>query len=318
MNLIEVKDKDTLNNFLMSFSHSRFLQSFDWGEFQEEVGFKIFRLGVEDSADFKAAATLIKKKLPFGNYFYCPHGPIFKDISASCFFFDKVTELAHKEKAAFIRFEPEENFKSCKIKTSRTLDVQPKKTLVLDLSKSEEELLSGMHQKTRYNIRLAEKKGVTIRRSDISEFEKFWSLLEKTGRRDSFRLHNREYYKKMLGIDDKYIKLFFGEFQGEIICAGIFSLFGDTATYIHGASGDEYKNVMAPYLLHWQAIKQFRLWGFKYYDFFGIDEKKWPGVTRFKKGFGGKEIEYPGTFDLVFNNKFYSLYKLGRKIRGLF
>jgi lipid II:glycine glycyltransferase (peptidoglycan interpeptide bridge formation enzyme) len=87
---------------------------------------------------------------------------------------------------------------------------------------------------------------------------------------------------------------------------------------MHGASASKYRNVMAPYLLQWHAIKLAKNLGYKYYDFYGVDEDKWPGVTRFKKGFGGREVNYPGTFDLIFNRRWYSVYRMVRKARRTF
>jgi len=186
---------------------------------------------------------------------------------------------------------------------------------MLDLKKSKEELLSDMHQKTRYNIRLAKKKGVEIIEGGADDFDDFWNLINKTADRDRFRIHTKEYYKKMLSVD--FVKIFFAKFAGKIIATGIFSFYGDTVTYMHGASDNEHRNVMAPYLLQWELITRAKEKGFKYYDFYGIDDKKWPGVTRFKKGFGGFEKRYPGTFDMVFSQIWYNVYNILRKIKRL-
>ncbi len=340
MNIIEIKNKNKLNNFLRSKKDSCFLQSWDWGEYQKQNGFEIKRLGVEDGGELKASALLIKNKLPFGNYFYCPKGPVFKEeiINKKEEIIKFFKEIKKQESVIFLRLEPKFQIPNSKFQILKTIDIQPSKTIILDLNKTEEELLKEMHQKTRYNIRLAEKKGVKIREAKITppfqepalsvsrmggarggsdDFDKFWALMEQTVKRDGFSLHPKKHYQEMININHKYLKIFLAEFEGKVISAGIFSLFGDTVTYMHGASSNEHRNVMSPYLLHWHVIKLVKSWGFKKYDFFGIDEKKWPGVTRFKKGFGGEEINYPGTFDLVFNKPLYIIYKLGRIIRRL-
>lgn len=100
--------------------------------------------------------------------------------------------------------------------------------------------------------------------------------------------------------------------------AGIWSFYGDTATYLYGASSDENRSVMAPFLLQWRLIQEAKKEGFRYYDFFGISDKKWPGVTRFKKGFGGETVSYPGTFDVIFDKANYGFYQILRKARRLF
>lgn len=234
--------------------------------------------------------------------------------------FNEIQAIAEKENAIFLRFESQFEFQSsiinCQSKIAKTIDVQPSKTLILDLDKSEDELLKKMHQKTRYNIRLAEKRGVKIMEAGKSQFEDFWNLMQETSKKDNFRLHNKKYYQKML--DQPLIKLFLAKYKNHTIAANIVVFFKNTATYLHGASSFEYRNVMAPYILQWHCIKLAKKLGHKYYDFYGIDEKKWPGVTRFKNGFSGNKIQYPGTFDLVFNKKWYLFYKILRKLKSLY
>jgi len=316
MQLIEIQDKNKLNDFLNAQSGAKFLQSWQWGEFQEKSGQKIFRLGVEENGELIAVATLIKNSLPFGkSYFYCPVGPVANDKLFD-FLFSEINKIAKREKVVFLRFEPEKIINKSEFKIKRTIDIQPSKTVIINLEKTEEEILKAMHQKTRYNIRLAEKKSVKINELKAGEFDNFWKLMTETVNRDGFRLHNKEHYKKLSEVDG--IKIFFGEHDGVKICAGIFSFFGDTVTYLHGASSNEHREVMAPYLLHWEMVKYSKNNGFKKYDFYGIDEKKWPGVTRFKTGFTKEEIKYSGTFDLIFDKFFYFIYIAGRRIRRLF
>jgi peptidoglycan pentaglycine glycine transferase (the first glycine) len=334
LKLIEIKKLEDLNSFVGAQPHAELLQSWAWGEFQEKVGVKVLRLGVEDGGKLVAVASLIKRSSPLGmNYFYCPRGPIvnykLSIINEKLFDFllSEIKKIANKEKVIFLRIEPIDKINNSSFIINNSLDVQVSKTIMLDLTKSEEELLAAMHQKTRYNIRLAEKKGVAIKESPLSrgvaegrgvsddEFEKFWSLMSATVNRDGFRLHEKEYYKKMLSTEN--IKLFFADYQNKIICAGIFSFFGDTAVYLHGASANENRELMAPHLLQWELIKKAKASGCKYYDFFGIDEKKWPGVTRFKRGFSGEEMNYPGTFDVIFEKTKYKVYKFLRTIRRL-
>ncbi len=314
MQVINITDKERLNKFVGGEKQSQFLQSWQWGKFQEKVSDKIWRLGIEDKDKIVEAATIIKKQLPIGkNYFYCPRGPVGQ---ATGLLFDEIKKIAKGERVMFLRFDPV--LKITDYSVVRTIDVQPKKNLILDLSKGEEELLNNMHQKTRYNIRLAKKKGVKILKKGIDGLKKFWQLLGITSDRDKFRTHGRSYYNEMLKLDSNFITLFLAEYKNKIIAANVVSFFGDTVTYMHGASGPEHRNVMAPYLLQWQVIKLAKNKGYKYYDFYGIDEKKWPGVTRFKKGFGGEEINYPGTFDLIFDSSWYKVYKMVRKVRRTF
>ena len=319
MKIFEIKDQDKYNGFVATQKHSQFLQSWEWGEFQKSTGSVVKRFGVENNGELIFVFTLIKKSLGFGkNYFYCPRIPVTHSTQPTAeFIFKEIKKIAKQENVIFFRFEPidEPSVTGYGLRVMRTIDVQPSKTIILDLEKSEEELLASMHQKTRYNIRLAEKKGVKIIAAGVERFEDFWKLMEQTVDRDGFRLHGKEYYKKMLA--GNFVKLYLAEYQDRIIAGNIIAFFGDTATYVHGASSNEDRNVMAPYLLQWEVIKEAQRMGMKYYDFYGIDEKKWPGVTRFKTGFGGREITYPGTFDLVFDNFWYNVYKAVRKLRRL-
>jgi lipid II:glycine glycyltransferase (peptidoglycan interpeptide bridge formation enzyme) len=337
MQIIQITDKNQLNDFISAQEHSPFLQSWQWGEFQKKVALRqaqgrrdgqgVWRVGVENSGELVAAATIIKKELPAGkSYFYCGRGPVVKQttnnkqLTTELFklLFKEIEKLAREEGVMFLRLDPLTQITDHKSQITKTLDVQPSKTLILDLNKSEDELLKEMHQKTRYNIKLAEKKGVKVAEGDLSRFEDFWKLLDQTSGRDKFRPHGRNYYEAMFAPENDIVKLYFAEYQGKTLAAGIFSFFGDSVTYLHGGSSNEDREVMAPYLLQWSVIKAAKSAGYKHFDFHGIDEEKWPGVTRFKKGFGGLEYNYPGTFDLVYDEGWYGVYKMIRKVRRTF
>lgn len=337
MQITNIADKNFLNDFAGSQKMSQFLQSYEWGVFQEKVSGKVYRLGVLEADKLIASALIITKDLPIGKkYFYCPRGPIidlkFEENNKTGqtelinIIFSEIGRLAEEAKVMFLRFEPywewtkkygEGKFgQAGDWKFIKTHNIQPAKTLYLDLTMTEDELLKEMHQKTRYNINLALKKGVKVVQADKSRFEEFWSLLDQTGERDKFRPHGRNYY--YAAIELGLVNLSFAEYGGRPIATALVSSFGDTATYLHGGSLDQERNIMAPYLLQWQAIKWAKSQGKNYYDFHGIDEVKWPGVTRFKKGFGGFEVNYPGTFDLVYDQGWYSIYKMVRKARRTF
>jgi len=329
MQLINIDNKEQLNNFVGAEPHSQFIQSWEWGEFQQGVSGRVWRIGVEEEGKIIASAKLIEKILPMGKrYFYCGRGPVVSEKlheedeekydEALEMIFMETERIAKDEGAMFLRFDPIHKTHHSKYEIFQTHSVQPRQTLVLNIEKSEDEILKEMHQKTRYNINLAVKKGVSIVEADVSRFEEFWHLLDQTSGRDKFRPHGRNYYQAMLNISNNFLKLFFAEHENRPIAAGIFTFFGDTATYLHGGSANDNRDVMAPYLLQWHAIKLARQLGYKYYDFHGIDETNYPGVTRFKKGFGGKERDYRGTFDLVYDEGWYSVYKMIRKVRRTF
>lgn len=285
-----------------------FLQSPEWEAFQQSLGRKTWRVDEQ---------LIIQHKLPLGfNYLYCPR----PHINNADSFFAQAQRIALKEKAIFLKIDPATVISNIKHQTLNTNPLQPQKTIILDLSKSEEELLSAMHEKTRYNIRLAVKRGVEIKKDQNLEI--FWDLLQETARRDGFHTHERQYYQKLFAVKSENFsnELFFAEYQGKILAAGLVNFYKapynkfETATYLHGASSRAHKGVMAPYFLQWHIAKTAKERGFCYYDFWGIDEEKWPGPTRFKKGFGGQIIKYPDSFDEVYGCARYLIYRFTRKV----
>jgi len=275
------------------------------------------------SGDLLLTATLVKKKL-FGkfHYWYAPRGPILnlsllpENRSQALDFFYKSLKSLTKT-AVFLRIEPLFREQPVGFLIKKTHSQQPAKTLVLDLQNSPEKLLAGMHQKTRYNLHLAEKKGVLIQESGEEGLAEFWRLMTLTSARDAFNLHPRQHYQNLLANKSGEIKLFFASYEGKKIAAALVSFWGNKVVYLHGASDNQARNLMAPYLLQWEIIKQAQNQGYRYYDFYGIDEEKWPGVTRFKLGFGGQVVNYPGTKDIIFQPIVYHFYNLLRSLRRL-
>lgn len=212
--------------------------------------------------------------------------------------------------------------------------VQPPDTTILDLTKSEEELLSGMKNKWRYNVRLAAKKGVTVERYDGSSenfekaFDTFYSLFEVTSKRDGVSFHGKEYYRDLLlkSVQDKdnpRISLYLARHEEDYI-AGIITLFccGE-AVYLYGASGNIKRNLMAPYLLQWTAIQDAKKEGCPCYDFYGMPPDDNPdhpmhGLYLFKTGFGGAIIHRSGSWDYILKPFTYRLYTVAEKLRAWF
>ncbi|MFC1598710.1 lipid II:glycine glycyltransferase FemX [Patescibacteria group bacterium] len=305
MILTEIKSKDHWEDKICSQKRACFLQSWHWGEFQRSLGRKVWHLDL-DGEYF----LVIKMDLPFNkNYLYLPRVNNKLDKKQ----ISTLIQLAKTEKSIFIRVEPvKQNLVEFGFKA--VASVQPKKTLLLDLQKSEEDLLLEMHQKTRYNIRLATKKGVNIVEGTQDDLTVFYELIADTYKRKKINIYNQDYYKKLI-INFSKAKIYLAKFQEKTLTANLILFYGDTVTYLHGGSSQEHKNLMAPHLLQWEVIKIAKEQGYKFYDFWGIDEIKWPGVTRFKKGFGGIEAEYQGAFDLVTDNLWYLSYQIVKKFR---
>lgn len=310
-----------------------FLQSKNWAEFQKSLGRKIFEYDQDG-----IRAYIFRHDIPFGkNYLYIPHGPEvnfnamiggIKNPTAN--FIKWLKDLAKLEKSVFIKAEPlfdnvaqilaENKFKKSK------KEIQPPKSLIIDLTKSEEELLGSMHYKTRYNIKIAERHNIHVDTS--SGIDVFWKLIKKTSKRDKFSSHERKYYEKLFNFfqsgRDIDAKLFIAQHKEMPIAAAIILTYENSGYYLHGASDYKYRSFMAPYLLHWQIIKYLKIKGFENYNMWGVDAKHWPGVTRFKLGWlgspkpgegGGRLIEYPGSFDLTAKWLWHFLYKIYQHIK---
>lgn len=323
LSFIEKENKNPWNDFLIRHQGS-FLQSFEWGEFQKMLSKKVWRMELREREKTLLQAQIIKEKRFFKSYLYLPYGPIFNlETSLSdrekalSVLLENIQSLAHKEKAFFFRVEPISplfsisgfDFQNPAVRT------QPQKTMVLDLGKTEEELLRSFRKRTRYNIRLAEKKGVEIKISDRYS-DIFYKLLKKTKERQGFRSYPEIYYKKLFRVNNDYFKvnLFLAEYQNEVIVASIIIFFDGRATSLHTGSDSEYSAFKAPYLLRWKTILEAKKRGYKEYDLWGIDEKKWPGVTHLKKSFRGREVEYGPAEDIVFEQNWYKIYKIIRKL----
>lgn len=318
-----VTDKNHWNKLVGSQEHSRLLQSWEWGEFQKSLGRGVLRL----SWNNEVVAQAVRMLLPFSkHYWYIPHGPVIVKTGADGLEWSRALKEKLDDGALFIRVDPASSAPPFQRRggISFVSATQPRCTYVLDVSQSEGELLSQMRQKTRYNIRLAKKRGVEVSQGSIEDFLR---LNRETKTRDNFASHPDEYYQKMIAsLPNDFINIWQATYQGEVIASSIIVAFGDTATYAHGASSSHHRDAMAPYLLHWSIIQDAKKRGIRYYDFWGANpkdpshgayKKSWQGISRFKAGFGGELVCYPRSFDVIFNSWLYTVYTLLRKARRM-
>lgn len=284
------------------------LQSWNWGVFNESLGHKVHRF-----SDDTFMAQVAEITLPFGKkYLYCPRGPIGDERGAM----SDLKKMQSDRDLIFARIEPPHA-----VDLPRAVkDNQPAHNWLLNLEKTEEALLIDMKPKTRYNINLAQRKGVTVRVGEQKDLLDMWKLLLETAQRNAIRLHPQNYYFQMWEqLDKDQVKILLAEYNGKPLAGMILTLFGDTATYLHGGTSLQMKEAMAPYVLHWEAIRLAKNLGYKNYDFGGVapsgeESHAWAGISRFKKGFGGFEVAYPGAFDLIYSPIWYTIYKQGRKL----
>lgn len=314
----EWTDKKLWNEALLAAPpySGQFLHSWEWGDFLKARGREIARLGSE-----RVLMLLVREQLPLGReYLYSPKGPVWRGGNVP---WDEIL-AAVRERAAsnavFFRFEPSKPLARAKL----VAPTQPEQTILINLEQSEDELIAAMHEKTRYNIRLAERRGVRCELAGANAVETFWKLLQETANRDQFSTHERAHYEKLLetvGGDPSdrtsvSVRILVASFEGQPVAANLIVFFGDVVTYLHGASGNTARNVMAPALLHGQTMKLAKNLGYRFYDLWGIDEKRWPGLTRFKRGFGGEEVASSGTWELPLNHFWYTLYSLAKRMRS--
>ena len=358
MKLVLQSNVTLYNQFVLAQHPNQFLQSSDWAEFQRRLGRQTRQFLVIDEEvspidvptieSIMAGLMVVTMPLTTGfTYYYIPRGPIvylqipvpdqnemWRTVVAGL-----RKQFVKRDHALFLRMDPgiarEEPSDLRSILTSKypveylKKSVQPQTTLLLDLTRSEDELLQQMHQKTRYNIRLAEKKGLTITTGwSAKEAADFWKLLQETAERDAFSPHPEHYYATMVEVlggnwktrDLCGVQFYRAEHEGKTLAMNLVLSYGDTVTYLHGASSSDGRNLMAPYLLQWQAIKDAKAHGAHYYDFWGIaptynPKHPWAGLTRFKKGFNGNVISYWGTQDIVYHSIPYILYRTFRRSR---
>ncbi len=322
------------------------LQSDPWIRFQELTGKPVIRC-----SDEQVSANGVFHRLPgVGTYLYIPRGPIFFEDSSSLApssrSIEKLFALARAGKAKWIRIEPESSASLEVLKRQAALahaggsaselavtkaphDMQPKAVFVVDISKSEEALLADMKPKTRYNIRLAEKKKVRVVIStDASYRDAFLDLVCATASRKHIAPHPRDYYEKML---DTFLgeggALFVALHEEDILGINLVIFHEGKATYLHGGSSEKKRGFMAPFLLQWEAIREAKRRGCEAYDFGGIAPvaggetsfptvSSWAGITRFKMGFSvtTEPRIFPGCYDIILDRRAYLWYGIFRRI----
>ena len=400
--ILDKSEEDRWGEFVAEHPLGTIHQTPRWGRFQAKIPSrgKYWIIVLEEDEKIVGGTMLIRQKLP-GKYcwLYASRGPLVdydvgnptkeaKDEEANEDFkfqtrklLEKAGEIAKKEKAIFMRVDPpihsldQSPFLSLTGFKKTKFGFHPEHTLIIDLTGSEDEILGQMKPKGRYNIRLAEKKGIKIEKTDSQDpdalkkdLDDFYRILRETTKRDKFSPHNKDYYMHMMetlceedecpkassatstasattsatspssatapssqksvpgnGFASPVTRLYLAKHEGKTIAGIIVTFYKDTAIYYYGASSNEHRNLMAPYLLQWHAIKEAKNRGCKYYDFLGIAPPEnaassskphpWQGVTAFKKKFGGTAVSYSPATEYPFKKLLYFIYTLYKKSR---
>lgn len=333
--IIDIKEKDRYNNFVKDHPKGHFLQLWEWGQVKRGMGWEPLPLILEEDGEIRAAMLILKRSLPIPGLkkciFYSPRGPV-ADIESKelcSILFEGARKVAQDHGAIFLKIDPDvpvgnEDFtsmlKECNFNKNETgLDfegVQPGFVFRLDITPSEQDLLKNMHTKTRYNIRLAQKKGVQIRRAnDKEDLRKFYDILVETAERDRFLIRGFEYFEMIWDhmLTNGWAEIFLAEWEGKTISATLALSVGEKAWYLYGASSNQYRNVMPNYLIQWEMICWARERGCTLYDFRGVsgdldESNPLYGLFKFKKGFNGDFTEFVGDWDTVYSPFFYFLW----------
>ena len=343
MEIKEINNKEIWENFLSECKEKTFLNSWNWGKFQEKEGNKIWRLGVYDNDQIIAVTLIIKIKARRGVFLFLPHGPVVKHHKYQVLeiLLDELKKIAKEEKASFIRVASTWERNQENIKVFENLEfveapihIHPEVTWEMDIRPSEEELLMNMRKTTRYLIRQGLKKQdlTIIQSKKIEDIEVFNRLYQTTVDRHRFVPFSLDYLKnefKSFASDDQ-ILIFLAKYKDEVIASAIIIFWKKIGFYHQGASNLKYPKIPASYLLQWEAIKEAKKRGCELYNFWGIADKSeeskdfkkhpWAGLTLFKKGFGGCRKEYVKTQDLPLSKKYWltrAFEKLRSKRRGV-
>lgn len=328
------------NNLVLQEPSFGLLQSWEWGAFKEQAGWKVFRVAVQDKGRLIAGAQLLIKSAPLGiaGFAYVPRGPVgdWMNAAVAPLLMDELQRIALKHKVVFLHIEPcnPENSNCGLILQNQGFQTswytnQPLATIVVDLSQGLDALLNQFHQKTRYNIRYASRKGVTMRVGNEIDLPMFHEMMKITGSRGGFTVRSLDYYREEWRAFSKtgQIKLFIAEYEGKPIAVNMSAVFGRGAAYLHGGSSGEYANLQPNYLIMWEAMRWAHTQGCESFDLWGVPDEVgisvsqegsdlpksdrtdglW-GVYRFKRGFSNNIVLFTSAHDYVYSP---FLYKLG-------
>ena len=339
-------DEKNWNQIITSFPEPHILQSYQWGQVKSQFGwephYKIW--GSAEKPD--AAALILQRTISLRGFaprlriLYAPKGPMIRDWNSESLknlVFSDLKAFAHQQGAFLLKIDPDISLGTGipgaadehpnpvgttllqELRWRKWIysndQIQFRNTVQIDLSLSEDELLAQMKQKTRYNIRLAGRKGVTVRLGSSADFEFLYRMYAETSLRDGFVIRNQDYYHTVWQtfFSSGMLAPLIAEVEGEPVAGVMIFKFFDRAYYMHGMSRPIHRNKMPTYLLQWEAMRRMKAAGCGVYDLWGAPEvfdetdSLW-GVYRFKRGLGGEVVRTLGAYDLPIKPVFFRLY----------
>ncbi|GCF06665.1 lipid II:glycine glycyltransferase FemX [Dictyobacter arantiisoli] len=329
-----ITDRQQWNDFVAKSPYGNITQSYEWGELSKDVGSQALHIGVvDDQNNLCAAVLLLVVKMPMlrSSFFYAPRGPIIDDPNAPAMgvLLNFVKSEARKYGAFMLKLEPGVDATDTRwIAALERRGFQPSSQFlhirnewILDIRPDEKDILANMKEKWRYNIRLASRKGVTIREGHgRQDLEIFHLILQETAERDHFYIHDVDHFELLSELfeqDDRYA-LLIAEHEGKAIAAIVLMRMGKWCWYRYGASSSKSRNLMPNHLLQWMGMQWAKAHGCEYYNFLGIPnsleepeaqrDPLW-GVYSFKRGFNGfSRLSLPG-YDLPYNPVLFKAYR---------
>lgn len=317
--------------FVNAHPNGSILQLSQWATLKGRFGWSSQRVWMRQEGKLVAGAQLLFRSVGWRmvTIGYCPHGPLvnWQDEEQTAVLLNQIDQACYRQRASLVKLEPNlwqtalPNWEKIAQEQGCTLEadtIQPPRTVLVDISDDDEAILKRMKSKTRYNIRLAGRKEVTVREGTLEDIAIFNRLIQTTGQRNKFGVHAPEYYQaayELLAPD--HLNLLIAEYEGQPLAAFIISAVGKRASYLYGASSNEERNRMPTYLLHWEAIRWAKSKGCTEYDLWGVPDEDeetleaqfterhdglW-GVYRAKRGWGGDVVRTVGAVERVYNKR---------------
>jgi len=328
---------DIWDDFAVGHTDAHILQTSPWGTLKGAYGWTDERVGLMRGQELIAGAQVLYRRLPggLGRLAYAPRGPLvdWSDEQQVTALLEALDRTARLRKAIVLTIEPglpddpvhHERLRALGLRPAPFSAVQPRRTIVVDISPEEKTILAAMKSKTRYNVRLAARKGVTVRAAGEADLPAFHTLMAATAARDRFGVHSPAYYEAAyrLFVPRGWARLLLAEVAGEPVAAVMAFALPPRAWYMYGASSNAHREKMPTYQLQWEAMRWARSLGCTEYDLWGVPDEEeqkleaeftqrrdglW-GVYRFKRGFGGKLVRTVGAWDWVVAPARYRLYR---------
>ena len=318
-------------------SSGEMLQSGFWGSFKQEHGWQASPFSVGAGSTTFGLLVLTRRLARFFTIAYVPFGPVHDPCTGRAVFLEALARQLQSflpRRTLLLRFDlpwskvgetPVAGRGATRVRKSAS-DMQPASTVIVDIARPLDEVQSSLKSKTRYNVRLAEKKGVTVTEGSADDLDRWYSIYRETARRDRIGIHSLSYYRGLLRSSRSYpgaapeVKLLLAWHDGDLLAGNIVAFWKTQAVYLYGASSGVKRNLMPTYALQWEAIRRAHAAGCLTYDLFGVPPLPDPGhamfgLYQFKTGFSDKVLERWGTWDVPYMPAAAGLYRAAERAR---